>query len=119
MANVLSNWEEEGNDPGLSSEPDPSLSKADLPAEKATILTEGWLKRVSTEPLPETEFEDGRAGAGWKDVGTVECRRGGGKAMLSPGGCNWSMMGDRMESWEALEVVRDLSDNHVYRRRGA
>jgi hypothetical protein len=29
------------------------------------------------------------------------------------------MTGDRMESWEAFEVVRDLSENHVYRRRGA
>lgn len=39
----LSNGEEEGSEPGFSSKPDPMRSKADFPAEKATILTEGWL----------------------------------------------------------------------------
>lgn len=118
-ARVLSNWEEEGREPGFSSKPGLGRSKADFPAEKATILTEGWLKRVSTEPLPETEFEGGRDGAGWKEVGTVECRRGAGKGMLSPGGRSWSMIMGSVMAWKAVEVSRVLSDNHVYSRRGA
>lgn len=118
-ARVLSNWEDEGRDPGLSSKPVLGRSKADLPAEKATILTEGWLKRVSTEPFPETEFEGGRVGAGWKDVGTVECRRGAGKGTLSPGGRSWSMIMGSVMAWEAVEDGKVLSDNHVYSRRGA
>lgn len=117
-ARVLSNWEDEGNDPGFSSEPGPGRSKADFPAEKATILTDGWLKRVSTDPFPETEFEGGREGAGWKDVGTVECRRGGGKGALSPGGRSWSIMGNVM-ACKAVEIGKVLSDNHVYSRRDA
>lgn len=76
------------------------------------------MKRVSTEPLPETEFEGGREGAGWKEVGTVECRRGGGKGVPSPGGRSWSMMGNVM-ACKAVEVVEVLSDNHVHSRRGA
>lgn len=118
-ARVLSNWEEEGSEPGLSSKPGLGRSNADFPAEKATILTEGWLKRVSTEPLPETEFEGGRDGAGWKEVGTVECRRGAGKGMLSPGGRSWSMIMGSVMAREAVEVSKVLSDNHVYSRRGA
>lgn len=117
-ARVLSNWEEEGREPGFSSKPGLGRSKADFPAEKATILTEGWLKRVSTEPLPETEFEGGRDGAGWKEVGTVECRRGAGKGMLSPGGRSWSMIMGSVMARKAVEVSKVLSDNHVYSRRG-
>lgn len=116
---VLSNWEEEGSEPGFSSKPGLGRSRADFPAEKATILTEGWLKRVSTEPLPETEFAGGREGAGWKEVGTVECRRGAGKGMLSPGGRSWSMIMGSVMAWEGVEVRKVLSDNHVYSRRDA
>lgn len=117
-ARVLSNWDEEGSDPGFSSKPGLGRSKADLPAEKATILTDGWLNRVSTEPFPEIELEGGREGAGWKEVGTVECRRGGGNGMLSPGGRSWSIMGNVM-AWKAVEISKVLSDNHVYSRRSA
>lgn len=107
-ARVLSNWEEEGSEPGLSSKPGLGRSNADFPAEKATILTEGWLKRVSTEPLPEIEFEGGREGAGWKEVGTVECRRGAGKGMLSPGGRSWSMTMGSVMAWDAVEGLQSL-----------
>lgn len=118
-ARVLSNCEEEGSEPGLSSKPGLGRSNADFPAEKATILTEGWLKRVSTDPLLEIEFEGGREGAGWKEVGTVECRRGAGKGMLSPGGRSWSMTMGSVMAWDAVEVSKVLSDDHVYSGRGA
>lgn len=77
--------------PGLSSEPGPMRSKADFPAVKETILTEGWLKRVSTEPLV-SDSAAARGGAGWKDVGTVLCRRGAGKGAADPGGRKESMV---------------------------
>lgn len=39
--------------------------------------------------------------------------------MVSPGGRSWSMTGNVMMAWKAVEVCEVLSDNHVYSRRGA
>lgn len=97
--------------PGFSSR-EPMRSKADFPAVKATILTEGWSYKVSTEPLVTCSCA-GRGGAGWKHVGTVLCRRGGRKDMAGPGGRGWSIL----EKWEQSKEDGDMAQDLIRPRR--
>lgn len=81
----------------------------------ATILTEGWSYRVSTEPLVIAAWLF-RAGEWWKAAGSVLCRRGAGRdaaCSARPGGRSLSMAsaidGEQGERATQSESCVDMS----------